>query len=332
MSDPVARPLKRARLSAEPADSQSVSSSSLSSPSATLQRHPDVWFNDGNIVLVAQGTGFRIYQGLLAGQSTVFSDMFASSSSSDESFDGCPVVRLSDSPHDLAHLLRVLLSTSHIHYHVTRTNRMRTFDELSAVIRLAHKYNIQQVEEQAIAFLQEYGFPTSFAAYSHPSTKPHIVLNPAHSIGVANLAHLIDTPSLLPLALFHCVFLGSKIFDGCTHEDGSVEYLPEADLRRCFDARAVLADERTLLLRRVHDLLLRTDLTRLVNPLEDWRMMIDALGGHGVLCRPCTQELLERNRRERKKLFDTLPKIFNITVEGWGTELAGADVGAEDVQ
>ena len=75
----------------------------------------DIWFSDGNIVLVARETAFRIYRRLLAGQSTVFSDMFASSTSSpDETFDGCPVVHLSDSPHDLAHLLRVLLPKSHI--------------------------------------------------------------------------------------------------------------------------------------------------------------------------------------------------------------------------
>ena len=73
-----------------------------------------MWFDDGNIVLVASDSeiAFRIYRGLLAAQSTVFSDMFASSTSSpDETFDGCPVVYLSDSPYDLAHLLRVLLPT-----------------------------------------------------------------------------------------------------------------------------------------------------------------------------------------------------------------------------
>ncbi len=82
-----------------------------------IKHHPDFWFDDGSIVLVTRNTGFRVYRGLLASQSTVFADMLAaSSSSSDEILDGCPVVQLTDSPHDLAHLLGVLLPTSPIQY------------------------------------------------------------------------------------------------------------------------------------------------------------------------------------------------------------------------
>lgn len=70
----------------------------------------ELWFEDGNIVLVsAGGVAFRVYRGLLAAQSTVFADMLASSSSrEDETVDGSPTVRLSDSPEDLRHFLRVL--------------------------------------------------------------------------------------------------------------------------------------------------------------------------------------------------------------------------------
>ncbi len=115
MSDPDTRPLKRTRLSTDDlAYSQSQPSSSAST-SSNLNRHPEIWYNDGNIVLVAGATAFRIYRGLIAGQSTVFSDLFASSTSSlDEIFEGCPVIHLSDSPYDLAHLLRVLLPQSRI--------------------------------------------------------------------------------------------------------------------------------------------------------------------------------------------------------------------------
>lgn len=110
------RPLKRTRLSTDyTADSQRHLSSSSSTSSSGLHRHPEIWYDDGNIVLIAGATAFRIYRGLLAGQSTVFSDMFSSSiSNPDEMFDGCPVVHLSDSPHDLAHLLHLLLPKSHI--------------------------------------------------------------------------------------------------------------------------------------------------------------------------------------------------------------------------
>ena len=107
------RPLKRACLSSEQDDSPNHASTPTLSLS-TLQRHPEFWFDDGNIILVANHIGFRVYRGLLAAQSTVFADMFISSSSrADESLWGCPVVKLERESHcDLAHLLRALLPMS----------------------------------------------------------------------------------------------------------------------------------------------------------------------------------------------------------------------------
>ena len=95
------RPTKRAR----------TDERSTHRPQAATERHYEFWLDDGNIVLVArENVAFRVYRGLLAAQSTVFEDMFASSSPlADESFDGCPLVRLSDSSMELAHLLRVIL-------------------------------------------------------------------------------------------------------------------------------------------------------------------------------------------------------------------------------
>ena len=47
-----------------------------------FERHTDFWFDDGNVVFIVQNTGFHIYRGLLATQSTVFADLFASASAS----------------------------------------------------------------------------------------------------------------------------------------------------------------------------------------------------------------------------------------------------------
>ena len=78
-----------------------------------MTRHEEFWFDDGSVVLVAQNTGFRVFRSLLAAQSMVFSNMFSSSSPhAEEMFEGCPIVRLSDSPHDVAYFLRVLFPKS----------------------------------------------------------------------------------------------------------------------------------------------------------------------------------------------------------------------------
>lgn len=93
-------------------DVQHCAQSSDAIGSPLVRRHDEFWLEDGNIVLIAGETAFRLYRGLLAEQSYVFRDMFASSASTpmvDETFDGLPVVHLGDSPTDVAHLLRVLL-------------------------------------------------------------------------------------------------------------------------------------------------------------------------------------------------------------------------------
>ena len=40
-------------------------------------RDNDFWMEDGNVILVAQGVGFRLYKNLLADRSLVFADMLS---------------------------------------------------------------------------------------------------------------------------------------------------------------------------------------------------------------------------------------------------------------
>ena len=82
-----------------------------------MTRDEEFWFEDGSIVLVATKVAFKVYKGLLASQSPIFADMLATGSpQADRLMEGCPIVRLTDSPEDLRHLLRVLISKTVISY------------------------------------------------------------------------------------------------------------------------------------------------------------------------------------------------------------------------
>lgn len=73
------------------------------------KRDETIWFLDGNIILQAGGVAFRVYQGLLALNSEIFSDMFSVPQPElVETLEGCSVIHLADHPDDLRHLLRVL--------------------------------------------------------------------------------------------------------------------------------------------------------------------------------------------------------------------------------
>ncbi|OJT14410.1 hypothetical protein TRAPUB_9051 [Trametes pubescens] len=95
------RPNKRAR-----------HSDGADSPLADVEHDPDFWLEDGNIVVVAQNTAFRVHRGVLARRSEVFSGLFTVPQPEYEvgveKIDGCPVVRVQDSLHDFKHFLHAL--------------------------------------------------------------------------------------------------------------------------------------------------------------------------------------------------------------------------------
>nr|VWP01114.1 Cytochrome P450 51 [Ganoderma boninense] len=342
------RPLKRARIS-ETASSPDVPESSTSANLPHLfEPHHEFWLPDGNIILVARAIGFRIYRGLIAAQSTVFEDMFASSSTdANEIFDGCPVVHLSDSPEDLVHLVRVLLPKSQRLYNRPAS---RPFSEISALVRLAHKYHIQDVQDQALASLQGSVLSSHFEDWFKESTMP--IIDNIDMIGIANLARLTDTLSMLPGALFVCTLLSpGELLRGLTREDGTVEHLSADDLRRCLEGQRTLAIEVSLLPSRIfartpavgcstpahcqpwclHTLVCIVSSENIAarqTSLGSWRNTIVPPASDGgmntaKLCGACEKELLRRDRHERWKVWKRLPEIFGIDIEGWGT---GADV------
>ena len=78
-----------------------------------ITRHPNLWYEDGTVILIVEKTGFRVYRGLLAQHSEVFHDMLSlpqpTTAVSDTLFEGCPVVRLTgDIAEEVAEVLKIL--------------------------------------------------------------------------------------------------------------------------------------------------------------------------------------------------------------------------------
>ena len=68
------------------------------------------WLLDGNIILRAGHSALRVYRGILAQKSPVFRHMFDTRPlDAAETFNGRPVVRLSDHPEDLTDFLQYLI-------------------------------------------------------------------------------------------------------------------------------------------------------------------------------------------------------------------------------
>lgn len=77
----------------------------------------EIWFEDGNIVLQAEATLFKVYRGVLAKNSAVFKSILSipqPPSGTDAAVEGCPVVQLSDSAVDVAAVLLALFERKYV--------------------------------------------------------------------------------------------------------------------------------------------------------------------------------------------------------------------------
>ncbi|EKM58565.1 uncharacterized protein PHACADRAFT_253008 [Phanerochaete carnosa HHB-10118-sp] len=74
------------------------------------ERHASLWFDEGNVVLAAQGKSFKLHSGVLAHHSKVFRDLLSAPAlaSLQERLDGCPVLRTDDNGDVLAQLLQIV--------------------------------------------------------------------------------------------------------------------------------------------------------------------------------------------------------------------------------
>ena len=67
------------------------------------------WLEDGNVVLVAEGTAFRVLRSILSNSSDVFRDMFTvPQPANTEKFSECPVVHLADPMEQVRDVLLLL--------------------------------------------------------------------------------------------------------------------------------------------------------------------------------------------------------------------------------
>ncbi|PIL23600.1 hypothetical protein GSI_14913 [Ganoderma sinense ZZ0214-1] len=341
------RSAKRPRLEHERSSSsgggiqpEPAAADSLDSELEDATRDKELWLDDGNIVLVCGGIMFKVYRGLLAAQSPVFGDMFTvASSSSGAHLGDVPTVRLTDSPEDLRHLLRALVPSTQRSVFKSQFGDF-TIHQLSALIRLAHKYQIEDVQKQAVAALR-ISYPSDFQAWEKRDSQRVIGATSVSSgIEVMSLARLVDEPKMLPSAFYMCTLAGGLIVDGWRREDGTLQTLDNADLKWVINGYGALRQRANLMLARIFDIshtlggvqspghchvaltsayLQEARVCKIMGfkLLHPWKGMIGQWATKYAFCEVCAKVLEERSTVERKALWDALPTMFGLKVEGW---------------
>lgn len=111
----------------------------------------------------------------------------------------------------------------------------RTFATVACLIRMAHKYQMVTILEGAITRVR-FCFPDTFekscVLLHHGS--PFVTFEGQDAIEADNLAHLTQTDSVLPSALFICATLPTMLLvNGVSRVGGRKEHLSPEDLIRC---------------------------------------------------------------------------------------------------
>lgn len=213
------------------------------------------------------------------------------------------------------------------------------FRDVANCIKLAHKYDIQDVLDASLAELQLY-FPKDFAPWDTSTACSDI-----EAISAVQLARLTSTPSVLPSALYVCCLLPvNELLQGNVRDDGVVDTLSTEDLSRCIQGKARLC---TRMVQITHDLFapannpnctsLKTGCDAVIAAisqrevhalkqgdgavLERWTDIIDrhCENRHPKpqlpLCRSCIDFLKARQNGIRAQVWSELPKIFDLEVE-----------------
>ncbi|KAI0683673.1 hypothetical protein C8T65DRAFT_749392 [Cerioporus squamosus] len=121
----------------------------------------------------------------------------------------CPIVFVTDSPHDLRHVLRKYMPKRGTDFYATRPP---TLFSVSACSRLGHKYQMSDLYEQSVQYLKDF-YTNDFARWD-----AHTIYSPPGSC------------------------LQGAIVNGFDREDGSKETLTMSDLALCFRAKDRIAE------------------------------------------------------------------------------------------
>ncbi|KAG5641938.1 hypothetical protein DXG03_003948 [Asterophora parasitica] len=159
----------------------------------------DVWFEDGTLLIKAEGTEFKVYRGILASKSTVFRDMFELNPHTTQEV---PVLELSVSALDLAFFLKALHDIDF--FLPPRFPNAAPFAIVAGILRLSDMYDVPNLRKRAIEHLSVV-YPTSIAEWdSSPQFEKMHILD---HFGAIKLARDFNVSWIRPMAIYHVASL-----------------------------------------------------------------------------------------------------------------------------
>ncbi|KAJ6519038.1 hypothetical protein C8R45DRAFT_918130 [Mycena sanguinolenta] len=271
-----------------------------------------VWIDDGNVILQAKDTQFRVHWSSLARHSAIFHDMRALPQPPEEpKVDGCPVVHLPDDPTDVEYLLNALYDP----------------------------YTFKDVLDLAVQRLMD-ECPTTLEEYDAMRTRTFDVIEYYDGIEFDRIILLSENKilSALPCAYYRAVQQSrvDDLLERVDRGDGTFAFLSGTDLRACLNGLHLLSHKqfepgytlgwarewnfdddhcnspKACRLAREHPLAYccmggyRVQAVPVIDPTHGGLWMFHPL------CAACARHAKDSIAAGRKKIWQELPKMFDL--------------------
>jgi hypothetical protein len=303
-------------------------------------RVQDLWFDDGTLVLQAEGSLFRIYKSILSIKSSVLRGLL--SKPPQGTVDDCPLVQLDDSADDLTYFLKSIFDPECVSFILFfspsftflcsffEKAKESDFPTVAGVLRLSIKYNVKYLRQISIAHLTR-SYPSTLEAWEQRDSVRTIKGEEDPTpLAVLQLAQDTTLSIILPAVMYSITTLPVEdIFDGVTW-NGTHFTASEADRRTCLLARQTLltAKRRSI----SHFLRSTSDVTSCITPhacntgrLRTMFTNKDSVDGCDPLwdtfdwveyasnvCPACLSASKTAYKTARTTMWADLPAVFNL--------------------
>ncbi|KAJ7502482.1 hypothetical protein B0H11DRAFT_1712643 [Mycena galericulata] len=324
-----------------------------------LRQSLKIWYADGNFILRADDTIFRIYRGALTSKSTVFRticatrhDSPASEEDRDGLIEGCPILVLTDRAQDMEYFLCAIFDPEFV---VNEYGVGTSMVAVVAILRMSSKYGVPFLQRDCFALLNS-AFPDTLRDWDRLTRSRSL----ADYILVIEAVREMGLKWLLPAAYY--LVLMQVITVAPTPDD---PIICQVD-RDCMD-RMPVPDRAYVTLGAInvfhgsHYILdgMRSALFKQcsgrercgTNRISAFEELVEAVAAEPLsflvgsafwvavqreLCASCGIALREAWQHKRSQLWEALPQMFGL--EPWNTLLisranyaVGLAIAGEDV-
>ncbi|GJE90384.1 hypothetical protein PsYK624_065150 [Phanerochaete sordida] len=210
-----------------------------------IHPHSEMFFDDGNIMLVAEKTSYKVHRSVLSRKSALFKDLLSlPQPDSEEKLDGLPMVRLLDAAEDITMLLDAIYNGAKYRY---RDDETPGWAVVRRLLDLGTKYQVEELREEAVHQLNA-RYPRKIADWDYTcrtdsDTAATVVVSYPieEDVVIANAARTMGLPDIHLAALYGCCSLSPEVLvrGRAAGDDAGApaERLCEDDLVACLQGK-----------------------------------------------------------------------------------------------